>query len=213
MRKLLILIFILFVAVSSISSQDLFTERHPNSRYMEINNTKAEFLKLSNTEIDTLSVWSLLPKMGFSLICFSEKWCSPSSKEFNKLYDDSIIDFLKRNGTRLIILSREYPFLNLNSLDSIARDNIDKDFEIYYYGNQSDNHVKAIPCMWLIDCHNKIIYHSIGLQDDYSEIIENVKAAIKSQCPRCKGTGRVTPNKYGGPDEAVGLCGLCGGRG
>lgn len=31
------------------------------------------------------------------------------------------------------------------------------------------------------------------------------------RCPRCFGTGRVTPNPKGGPDEAVGMCPICGG--
>lgn len=31
------------------------------------------------------------------------------------------------------------------------------------------------------------------------------------QCPRCFGTGRVTPNPKGSPDEAVGMCPTCGG--
>ena len=32
-------------------------------------------------------------------------------------------------------------------------------------------------------------------------------------CPKCKGTGRCVPRKYGGPDESVGICSTCGGDG
>lgn len=32
-------------------------------------------------------------------------------------------------------------------------------------------------------------------------------------CPKCKGTGRCVPRKYGGPDESVGICPTCGGDG
>lgn len=32
-------------------------------------------------------------------------------------------------------------------------------------------------------------------------------------CYKCKGTGRCKVNIYGGPDESVGICPICGGHG
>lgn len=157
MRSFISLMIIVSLAVCSTFAQDLYTESPQREGYMEINDSDAKFIKVTDTDIDTVSVCSLLPQHGFSLICFSENWCGPSYREFDKLYNDSIIEYLKKNDTRLIVLAEKYPFLNVNRLDSVAKNNIESDFEIYYYANRSDKHIDYFPCIWLIDPHKRII--------------------------------------------------------
>lgn len=213
MRKFIISIILGLLVIGSASPKDLFTESTTRTGFMDISTPDARFLRVTDVQIDTISVYSLLPKDGFSLICFSENWCEPSYREFNRLYNDSIIEYLKKNNTRLIVLAEKYPFLNVNRLDSIALNNIESDFEIYYYANSSDRHIASFPCIWLIDSNKRVIYQSLGLKDDYRPLKDKVEAYIKHRCRRCKGTGQVKPNRHGGPDESVGICPLCGGKG
>lgn len=42
---------------------------------------------------------------------------------------------------------------------------------------------------------------------------EFINQRVHYVCHRCYGSGRVAPNRYGGPDECVGICGLCRGSG
>lgn len=213
MRKFIISIILGFLVIGSACPKDLFTENSVWTGGMEISTPDAQFLRVTDTRIDTISVYTLLPNNGFSLICFSENWCEPSYREFNKLYNDSIIGYLKNNNTRLIVLAEKYPFLNVNRLDSIAQNNIESDFEIYYYANRSDRHIKLIPCIWLIDSKKRIIYHSEGLKDNYRLLKDKFETYLKHRCRRCKGTGTVKPDRHGGLDESVGICPLCGGKG
>lgn len=217
MKKLISLAIISVFVFSIAFPKDLFTRNVENDGRIEINSPDATFLRVTDTNIDTISVDYLLPHKGeLSLICFSENWCNPSYTEFNRLYNDSIIEFLKENETRLIILASKYPFLNINRLDSIASANIESDFEIYYNTNRNDSHIGTFPCLWQIDSKNSIIYHSVGLKEDYSQVRDSLENFINknhNSCHRCKGTGRIKPNRNGGPDESVGICPWCGGSG
>lgn len=213
MKKIMTSIIIALLAVCSVFSKDLFTENGQNNSSLEINNFDAKFLRVTDNDIDTLSVYDLLPKHGLSLICFSENWCDPSYKEFNRLYNDSIVDYLKLKDIRLIVLAAQYPFLNINRLDTLARNRIEQDFEIYYYANHSDGHIVSFPCIWLVDSLKRVIYHSVGLQDDYGQIKNRIETSINKHCPRCDGTGKVEPNRHSDPDESVGICRMCGGSG
>lgn len=220
MKKLIYLFIICFIAIDATYSKDLITAKSTDSNDLcciEISNPDAKFIRVTDAAIDTISVNDLLPEKGeLSLICFSENWCKPSYREFNTLYNDGVIDFLKNNKTRLIILAYDYPFINVNQLDTLARDNIESDFEIYYSANRNDRHIESFPQIWLVDSHKCIIFHSQGVLKDYNNLKENIKQYNSNHiCPRCNGTGKVEPSRYryGDPDTSVGICRMCGGKG
>jgi len=180
-----------------------------NPRYFDITNHNAHFIRVTDTEVDTVPLSKLLPSNDIVLISFCENWCKPSYSEINMLYKDGIIDFLKSKNVRLIILARKYPFLLVNQLDSTASDNIERDFEIYYY---RDDLAASFPNLWIVAANHRLIYHSEGLQHDYLNIKDALNQYLSTRCPKCKGTGRVKANPHGDPDESVGICPWCGGK-
>lgn len=97
-------------------------------------------------------------------------------------------------------------------MNSITRNHIKSDFEIYYYSNHTDKYIGEFPCIWLIDTNRQIIYHSVGLKEYYGHLKDKIETYVKHKCLWCNGTGRISPIRHGDPDESAGIYPLCGGK-
>lgn len=180
-------------------------------------------LTVSKQQCDTINFYSRLTAPDNKLLLYCASWCPPSYRELNRLYTDGVIDSLINNNFNLIILSDNYPCLNLQHY--LIEGNWDKrvleDFEIYYETDNADTILKALsgnnmfPFLLLVK-DGAIIKKTYGLQDSYSDIIPLIKSQrdkSPAKCPVCNGTGRIKPNPHGGPEQSVGICTRCGGSG
>lgn len=160
------------------------------------------------------------------IFIYYNNWCDRCSKEFKIMYSHGIIDSLIARDVKLFLLT---DVVNINEmrrhLSPEQNKTVNENFEIYYEIGSSfveaireANNTIASPYILLIS-QGEIIDEIIGFQENYIHLLEKIDNNKKNtetnkRCPKCKGTGRVTPNpKFGGPDEAVGLCPRCGGSG
>lgn len=175
---------------------------------------------LKHEKRDTLNFIERLNKGDTKLIYFNN-WCDRCSKEFESIYQKGIIDSLiKRDVSLILIINADMIKDRDRHLPSEIVKVINENFEIYYEINSSfsksfaeNKRNLSSPYMLLIS-NGEIIEETIGFQEDYNFLLDKLNRNQYKGCLKCKGTGRVTPNpKFGGPDEAVGICPRCGGSG
>lgn len=176
---------------------------------------------VSGNNRNSINFYTRLTAPDNKIVLYCANWCQPSYSELNRLYSSGVIDSLQQHNYSLIIVSGNYPFLNLNSglIEGDWNKRILKDFEIYYEDNNSIlrqlSGGGSFP-WFIIMREGVVVKESVGLKEDYSDIFPLIVSKQKKEnvCPRCKGKGSVTPNpKSTDPDWCVGICPMCRGKG
>lgn len=143
--------------------------------------------------------------------CKEGRMC-PTMKMQKALESDSL-GFRSKYGIKLYVIYPKYSEADINTFDSFAPQNATVAFYTSkkYEGTFSE---KAMtPYIVFYDGKGHLHKKEGGTIEELNDSI-NTEWRYKKYgiCPRCNGTGRVKPNRHGGPDESVGICSRCGGK-
>lgn len=134
-----------------------------------------------------------------------------STMKMQKALESDSLGFRSKYGIKLYVVYREYSKADINTFDSFAPQNATVAFYTSrkYEGTFSEKSVT--PYIVFYDGNGHIHKKEGGIIEELNNSVNREWRYKK--CPRCHGHRTVLPNPRGGPDESVGICPRCGGRG
>ena len=135
----------------------------------------------------------------------------PTTRMQKALETDSL-GFRKKYGIKLYVIYPEYSSDDILTFDSfVPTENTAIAFytKHRYKGTFYDGNVT--PHVVFFDGKGHIRTKTGGNVEELKDSVEMEWRDYIGYCRRCQGTGRVRPNRFGGPDESVGICPICGG--
>ena len=134
------------------------------------------------------------------------------TRKMQQAFETDSLGIRNELGIQLYVIYPHYSSENIKEFYSFTPNNV----SIAFYTNEKYRGVfgenkEITPCVVFFDGKG---HSHIKEGGTYADIYSLLKGKWRYMyCSRCYGTGCVTPNRYGGPDESVGICPRCGGRG